>query len=1666
MKRAVPPCKSYSSASFSRAALLFTLVCLLVLLSPSAISSSPTPETLQGGLGVFVRGSRLLTPGTAAALRIATHLAPSEAVANPVGNVAVSVTLSGGGKRQLLSSGTTDAGGGLDARFVVPQWPQGKYEVEVRAEFGPQIAVEKQTVDLAAAARILLESDKPLYQPGQTVHMRALTMRSQDGHPLNSGTIRFVVTDPRKNRIFQSEKPLSAFGIASTDLPLADELLLGSYHIQAELVSRPDVSAAEPAERNVEVSRYVLPKIRVSVRAEQSYTEPGKAVKFSVAANYFHGKPVSGGQVTAKAYLNAASGHLELATLHGKLDELGALSLSVPVPADSTSDNAKLIISATVEDAASQRAESRQELPIAKQPIIVDVVPEAGQLVPQVENQVSVLVARPDGAPVEKAAVSLVVGGAGSTPLAAITSAIGIAQFSLPRLPVNAAGTDQKGCPAASVAVKATVTIPGASAVTLSQCLSVRSEGGLLLRSDRAVYARGDKLTLSVQSAAVQDGLCFIDVVRDKQLQDTLVVPLRNFRGQIAVPLQDRMAGTVSLLAYVVGPDGRKMRDARLVYVERPSALRVLAEASSTNGPAGAPLHPGQSARLRLRVVDADSGVGVKAALGLVMVDEALLALRPLRPGLLRAYFSLGQAAKRAAAERQIAAGGMGIEALVEKGGLSALEQDAAKLLLAGAVAPWDDGWESDPWAGRARALTEQKRKWADALSHYEKGRTIGERVPNEPGKWRYRQDLPSLIHKSGFLTSAQLLDPWRRPLQTDVLIEAAGFPAFDEYAQRLLDERLTTFYRVLWNKLEADLKTGKRQKESDGTVIFSDADIGNLPGVVLLDPWGTQMRVQTRKKPHKIGHLLSKVVLYSAGPDGVFGSKDDLYPSDNTCYHHSCRLSDRDITVVGVSAAQAFSDSKLGCGCGYGAAGGALAGFHRGTVAYARLSEAEGAAVGARKDSVRSSFPETLLYRPEVITNEKGEAEVPLELADSITTWRLLAEAVAQDGRLGSLVMGIPVVKDFFVDLDLPPVVTQHDELAIPVPMYNHLKVGQNVVVTLQQESWFAPLGPLTDTVNIPAGQAAVRYFRIRVLGVGKHTLRLFAQGSAASDAVERPIEVVPDGIEQVVSVQDRLSAQSVQHSVHVPAMMIPSTSEAVLKLYPSPASHVVEGLDSLLRMPHGCFEQTSSTTYPNALILRYLRRARKTTPAIEQKALEYLQTGYQKLLSFEVAGGGFSWFGSAPAHKILTAYGIEEFADMAEVFPVDAKVIERTQKWLASQQQSDGSFVPDRNGIREGAINAVVDDKLRTTAYIALALKRTDRSGVHRRVVDHAREFAAGALRDPKVLEQVSEDPYTLALLIDLLGPSYIPPSAKRPAERPLWEKLWALRKQNEDGRAVYFASVHATPTYGSGKSGVIETTALAASQFHSASLPSQSSSALAYLISAKDSFGTWHSTQATIRSLKALLEQQSGDGTATSGVLDVYWDGQKHSSLTLVAKEEGLRIVALPPPPPGAHQLSLQYAGKGVFDYQLVTRYYVPRGQSASPPQPASNRAIGISIQTSSLALRRNETLVQTVVLESSQSHMMPLAQVGIPPGFSVEKESLDRLVTSGAIEKYELTPRYVSLYLSALDAGARKVIPIAMTALLPGKVQIPAASVYPYYEPETRSAAAPSVITVQE
>lgn len=113
-----------------------------------------------------------------------------------------------------------------------------------------------------------------------------------------------------------------------------------------------------------------------------------------------------------------------------------------------------------------------------------------------------------------------------------------------------------------------------------------------------------------------------------------------------------------------------------------------------------------------------------------------------------------------------------------------------------------------------------------------------------------------------------------------------------------------------------------------------------------------------------------------------------------------------------------------------------------------------------------------------------------------------------------------------------------------------------------------------------------------------------------------------------------------------------------------------LTSSLQALVKEPHGCFEQTSSTLYPMIFSLLYS----STTPA---KAASFLASGVSRLLGYEVEGGGYSWFGSKPANEPLTAYGLLEFQELlrlqeerglleATQASLLREAVTRTTKWL----------------------------------------------------------------------------------------------------------------------------------------------------------------------------------------------------------------------------------------------------------------------------------------------------------------------------------------------------------------------------------------------------------------
>src|SRR3954466_3863427 len=128
---------------------------------------------------------------------------------------------------------------------------------------------------------------------------------------------------------------------------------------------------------------------------------------------------------------------------------------------------------------------------------------------------------------------------------------------------------------------------------------------------------------------------------------------------------------------------------------------------------------------------------------------------------------------------------------------------------------------------------------------------------------------------------------------------------------------------------------------------------------------------------------------------------------------------------------------------------------------------------------------------------------------------------------------------------------------------------------------------------------------------------------------------------------------------------------------------------------------EQTSSSAYPNILVVDYVKKARVASPEILMKAENYLNVGYQKLLTFERPGGGFDWWGSGPPLVWLSAYGLNEFSDMARGYPLDRGGIARTRAWLIQQREPDGTWSKIGDTHSE-SIARMGDPKLLLTSYV----------------------------------------------------------------------------------------------------------------------------------------------------------------------------------------------------------------------------------------------------------------------------------------------------------------------------------------------------------------------------
>ena len=471
---------------------------------------------------------------------------------------------------------------------------------------------------------------------------------------------------------------------------------------------------------------------------------------------------------------------------------------------------------------------------------------------------------------------------------------------------------------------------------------------------------------------------------------------------------------------------------------------------------------------------------------------------------------------------------------------------------------------------------------------------------------------------------------------------------------------------------------------------------------------------------------------------------------------------------------------------------------------------------------------------------------------------------------------------------------------------------------------------------------------------------------------------------------------------------------------------------------------------TFPNVLVLNYLKQTKQTSPEIQLRAENFIGLGYQRLLTFEVKGGGFSLYGQSPASIMLSAKGLLEISDMSKVYPVDSALIDRTRNWLLAQQKSDGTWAAVTNWDSPPAGY----DALPLTAYVAWALLESGAKKDDARLNRAINYIKENSLR--------ATDPYVQALVANALVAA--DPNAS--ITKDMLARLDQSRQTQAD--SAYWSSKVGSFTGAYGAAGDIETTAMATYAFLKARTnPESAQKGLTYLIQKKSPNGTWGSTQATILALRALVESVWATGETTNdATVRVSFNDAQAKSININKGNSGVvQIVTFDDVKPGNNRITFNVDGKGSFAYQITSSYYLP--WEYVPPTPENEKLVDIQVayDRTTLAVNDQVGVKATIRLTKEGKARMTIVDLGVPPGFSVASEDLDAAVKNKTIAKYELTGRQIILYLEEFDSKKPITLSYHLLAKFPVRAKSPASTTYDYYNPGTSGLQAPTILLVK-
>ncbi|MBN1178948.1 MAG: Ig-like domain-containing protein, partial [Anaerolineae bacterium] len=383
----------------------------------------------------------------------------------------------------------------------------------------------------------------------------------------------------------------------------------------------------------------------------------------------------------------------------------------------------------------------------------------------------------------------------------------------------------------------------------------------------------------------------------------------------------------------------------------------------------------------------------------------------------------------------------------------------------------------------------------------------------------------------------------------------------------------------------------------------------------------------------------------------------------------------------------------------------------------------------------VRQDYPDTALWEAHLQTGADGTAQVSLDLPDSLTTWVADARAVTTDTRVGQTTTEFVVSKALFVRPVTPRFLVAGDRAEVAAVVHNNTDTNLDVTVNLETN---LPISQSpTPVLTIPAhGRVSVSWTVEAPAGVEAAELTFSAEGGGYKDAARPTVGRESDHALPIYRYETPdvfgTSGALTEAGSRLEAVVIPTDagpdSYLTVRLEPTLAAGMTEGLTYLEYFPYDCTEQLVSRFLPNVVSYRALKSLGVPNPELEAKLQRLIAEALEELYTRQREDNGWGWWKDNSNMQVSAYVAFALIQTQRAGFAISENRLHRALNYLENSLkqglkgdartllQAFALYVLTEGGREwpEGADTALFEarDQLEVTgrAYLALALGLKD--------------------------------------------------------------------------------------------------------------------------------------------------------------------------------------------------------------------------------------------------------------------------------------------------------------------------------------------------------------------